>query len=122
VNSPERGNAARNAACAAPFPQLGPPAAVYTGLSPATPMKTNLIPLSGAPAGQHTGAGRHPAIRGAIMALERAKAEQQSASHDFGGHREDAPTACDNAIAQLKLALQYASQNNSSAPTPQPTP
>ena len=68
--------------------------------------------------GQHTGARHHPAIRGAIMALERAKAEMQAANHDFGGHREEALTACDNAIAQLKLALQYASQANSPTPTP----
>ena len=52
------------------------------------------------------------------MALERAKAEMQAANHDFGGHREEALTACDNAIAQLKLALQYASQANSPTPTP----
>ncbi len=45
----------------------------------------------------------------------------QAAAHDFGGHRQDALTACDNAIAQLKLALQYASQNNPSSPEPTPT-
>jgi hypothetical protein len=76
----------------------------------------------GAPGGQHPGGKHHPAIRGAIMALERAKAEMQAANHDFGGHREEALAACDNAIAQLKLALQYASQNNPSAPTSPPSP
>jgi len=50
---------------------------------------------------------RHPEIRRAIRALEAAKRDLQAASHDFGGHRADALTACDNAIAQLKLALQY---------------
>jgi hypothetical protein len=66
---------------------------------------------------------RHrPAIRAAIMALERAKAEMQAAAHDYGGHRADAIAACDAAIAQLKLALQYANQNNPSGePTPTPT-
>jgi hypothetical protein len=54
----------------------------------------------------------HPAIRAAIHALERAKAEMQAAAHDFGGHRVDAINACDTAIAQLQLALQYAGQNN----------
>lgn len=50
---------------------------------------------------------RHPAIRAAIQALERAKADMQHASHDFGGHRESALKACDDAIAQLRQALNY---------------
>ena len=50
---------------------------------------------------------RHPEIRHAIRALEAAKKDMQAAAHDFGGHRVDAIAACDNAIAQLKLALQY---------------
>lgn len=50
---------------------------------------------------------RHPEIRKAIAALERAKTDMQRASHDFGGHRVAAIAACDNAIAQLRLALQY---------------
>ena len=36
----------------------------------------------------------------------------QAASHDFGGHRVDAINACDTAIAQLQLALQYANGRN----------
>jgi hypothetical protein len=64
------------------------------------------------------GRGHHPAIRAAIGALERAKADMQAAAHDFGGHRVDAIAACDAAIAQLRLALQYANANqgNSEAP------
>lgn len=50
---------------------------------------------------------RHPAIRAAIRSLERAKNEMQHANHDFGGHRVDALKACDEAIHQLQLALQY---------------
>ena len=50
---------------------------------------------------------RHPEIRKAIAALERAKTDMQHASHDFGGHRADALAACDKAIQELKLALQY---------------
>jgi hypothetical protein len=57
------------------------------------------------PATAHT--ERHPAIRRAIRDLELAKKDMQGAAHDFGGHRVDAIAACDNAIAQLKLALQY---------------
>jgi hypothetical protein len=49
----------------------------------------------------------HPEIRKAISALERAKKDMQRASHDFGGHRADALAACDKAIEQLRLALQY---------------
>ena len=50
---------------------------------------------------------RHPEIRHALMALEKAKQHLQVANHDFGGHRVEALAACDQAIAQLKLALQY---------------
>ena len=74
-----------------------------------------------APGGPH-GGRHHSAIRGAIQALERAKGEMQAASNDFGGHKADALAACDAAIAQLKLALQYANQGNMSTPTPTPAP
>jgi uncharacterized membrane protein len=57
--------------------------------------------------GQTPAHERHPAIRHAIQALEKAKVELKNANHDFGGHREDALKECDAAIAQLKLALQY---------------
>jgi hypothetical protein len=50
---------------------------------------------------------RHPEIRKAIAALERAKTDLKRASHDFGGHRVEALEACDKAIEQLRLALQY---------------
>ena len=52
-------------------------------------------------------AERHPKIRQAIHALEQAKDDLQHADHDFGGHRADALRECDEAIRQLKLALQY---------------
>jgi len=50
---------------------------------------------------------RHPEIRKAIHALERAKEDLQKANHDFGGHRAMALQKCDEAIEQLTLALQY---------------
>ena len=53
---------------------------------------------------------RHPEIRKAIAALERAKYDLQHASHDFGGHRADALAATDKAIEQLRLALQFDKQ------------
>jgi hypothetical protein len=49
----------------------------------------------------------HPAIRAAINALEKAKADLQHASHDFGGHRAEAIESIDRAITQLRLALQF---------------
>jgi hypothetical protein len=49
----------------------------------------------------------HPEIRGAIRALERAKAHLQRAAHDFGGHRVEAIAAIDRALEQLNLALRY---------------
>jgi hypothetical protein len=72
--------------------------------------------------GLHQGAkGHHPAIRAAITSLERAKAEMQAAAHDYGGHRVDAIAACDAAIAQLRLALQYAKES-AATPTAPPSP
>lgn len=58
-------------------------------------------------AGLAGAAERHPAIRAAINALEKAKADLQHADHDFGGHRAEALRECDEAIRQLRLALQY---------------
>ena len=49
----------------------------------------------------------HPEINAAIRALARAKAHLEHAAHDFGGHRVEAIQAIDNALVQLKLALQY---------------
>lgn len=50
---------------------------------------------------------RHPEIRKAIEQLKRAQDDMRHAAHDFGGHRETALRACDEAINQLQLALQY---------------
>jgi hypothetical protein len=50
---------------------------------------------------------KHPAIHHAIKSLEEAKDYLQHAAHDFGGHRVAALKECDEAIKQLKQALQY---------------
>jgi len=50
---------------------------------------------------------RHPEIRSALHALEVARSRMEHANHDFGGHREAALRACDTAIEQLRLALQF---------------
>jgi hypothetical protein len=52
-------------------------------------------------------AERHPEIHKAIHALEVAKGHLEHAAHDFGGHRADALHAVDDAIHQLKFALEY---------------
>ena len=49
----------------------------------------------------------HPHIRAALRELQEAKQELKTADHDFGGHREDALKACDEAIRQLQQAMQY---------------
>lgn len=73
--------------------------------APATPAPAaNPAP---APVQEHERNERHPEIRKAIEQLKRAKADLQHASHDFGGHREAALRACDEAINQLSQALQY---------------
>ncbi|HZR28333.1 MAG TPA: hypothetical protein VFA71_06100 [Terriglobales bacterium] len=56
---------------------------------------------------RHEGKERHPSIRAAIRALEKAKDDMQHADHDFGGHRVEALEAVDNAIKQLNEALKY---------------
>ena len=60
-------------------------------------------------AGQRRRAGgeRHPEIRAAIGALERAKRHLQEAAHDFGGHRAEALESVNKALEQLRMALQY---------------
>jgi chromosome segregation ATPase len=89
---------------------LGLSAFTYSGRAQA-----DGIPLPPSTPGtqQQPAKNRHPAIHSAIRALISAKQDLQNAAHDFGGHRLDAIAACDNAIAQLNLALQYANQNNS---------
>jgi hypothetical protein len=53
------------------------------------------------------GGERHPRIHKAIGAIGAAIDELKAAPHDFGGHREAAVDACQKAVEQLKLALQY---------------
>jgi hypothetical protein len=49
----------------------------------------------------------HPRIAAAIEALRDARAYMAAAPHDFGGHKDAAIRACDNAIRQLQFALAY---------------
>jgi len=49
----------------------------------------------------------HPRIAAAITALRDARVYMAEAPHDFGGHKEAAIKACDDAIRQLNFALAY---------------
>jgi hypothetical protein len=77
------------------------------GLMSITPAVMTAAPPQGGKQEKHEGKEKHPAIRAAIQALEKAKYDLNHASHDFGGHRAEALEACDNAIKQLKEALEY---------------
>ena len=82
----------------APAPKPAPAAT-----APAVPAAT----AAAEPAAYQRGGERHPEIRKAIEQLKRAQADLRAANHDFGGHREAALRACDEAINQLQQALQY---------------
>jgi hypothetical protein len=60
-------------------------------------------PAAAAPAA----AEKHHHIREAIDALRAARADLMAASHDFGGHREEAVRSIDASIRQLEICLQY---------------
>ena len=77
------------------------------GLMSVTPAMMTAAPPQGGKQEKHEGKERHPAIRAAIQALEKAKYDLNHADHDFGGHRAEALEAVDNAIKQLKQALEY---------------
>ena len=49
---------------------------------------------------------RHPNIYRAINALGAAEGDLQNAAHDYCGHRVEALGAVQNALSQLKLAIQ----------------
>jgi Skp family chaperone for outer membrane proteins len=49
----------------------------------------------------------HPQIQAAIYSLQQARLHLLEASHDFGGHREDAVKAIDKALHQLQICMQY---------------
>ena len=50
---------------------------------------------------------RHPEMKHALNALERAKGDLEKAAHDFGGHREKALQLTDQAIQEVKAGLAY---------------
>ena len=85
--------------------------AVLVGLTSVTPVISAAAPPSPTSVqdkDDHRKKGeQHPHIRAAIHELQEAKHELETAAHDFGGHRVEAIEAIDNAIKQLKQALEY---------------
>ena len=49
----------------------------------------------------------YPKIRAAIASLEAAKAELVNSNKDFGGHKQDAIDAINDALKRMRLALQF---------------
>jgi hypothetical protein len=49
----------------------------------------------------------HAKLVAAINSLEAARDELQHSEKDFGGHKRDALDAVNNALKQLRLALQF---------------
>ncbi len=49
----------------------------------------------------------HAKLVAAISSLEGAKSDLEHSKKDFGGHKRDALEAINNALKQLRLALQF---------------
>ena len=77
-------------------------------LASATLTTNNIVFAQGTPppaSGQED--EQHVLIRKAAHTLNQAKAYLQAAKPEFGGHREAAIKACDQALAECKLAMEY---------------
>jgi len=72
---------------------------------PAAPPAPHAKPAPAGPAA--AAAERHHHIHDAIDSLRAARSDLMEASHDFGGHREEAIRAIDASIHQLEICLQY---------------
>lgn len=98
---------------------LGISALTYSAFAQTAPVPTSPPGAPGTPGGPGApGMHRHHSnIRNAIASLQRAEVEMKAAAHDYGGHRVDALAACDVAIAQLNLALQFAQEKPAAVPS-----
>jgi hypothetical protein len=72
---------------------------------PAAPPAPHAQPTPAAAAA--AAAEKHHHIHDAIDALRAARGDLMEASHDFGGHREEAVRSIDASIHQLEICLQY---------------
>jgi hypothetical protein len=50
---------------------------------------------------------RHPELRQALRALQRARGALQNAARDFGGHRAHAVELTDQAIREVQAAIRF---------------
>jgi hypothetical protein len=71
-----------------------------------TPHTIAMAPPAAAPAPQPRSVAQPSAIYRAIKALQAAKLELEHSGNNFGGHKQAALKACDQAIKQLELAMQ----------------
>ena len=55
---------------------------------------------------QGTRPERHPELRRALKALNRAKTDLSNAAHDYAGHRERALDLTQQAIAEVHAAIE----------------
>jgi hypothetical protein len=68
---------------------------------------SSLAPLAAAAETPKQEKSAHPNIKKAIDALEAAIRDMQKAPDDFGGHKADAIRASEEAVRQLRAALDY---------------
>lgn len=83
----------------------------FLSSTPAAPHKTNMPAAPAANALPATPATATPAehseIRDALHALRSAREHMEKAAHDFGGHKEEALKATDEAIRELEICMKY---------------
>jgi L-lactate utilization protein LutB len=63
------------------------------------------------PSAPRASAEEHPRLHAALYEMRHARTELQDAKHDFGGHREKALSALENAISQIDKALRSVGEN-----------
>jgi hypothetical protein len=66
-----------------------------------------LAPIAAHAEGMREERERHPRIAKAIHELEDAISYLEAAPHDFGGHKAAAVHASREAVAQLRMALEF---------------
>jgi hypothetical protein len=76
-------------------------------ISPVPSKAASAPAVEAAPAASPAPVPPHPEIQRAIEALHVARTHIHDAAHDFGGHREDALHAVDEAIHQLEICMKY---------------
>ncbi len=86
---------------------------ILTGISFAQnppPAGAPAAPEASTPAVHHEHKGtteRHPEIHKAMRKLRGAKQDLEKAAHDFGGHKAKAIEAIDQALVELRAAIDF---------------